>query len=908
VRSRTLAAIEHHGAVTLRAYEPKAIADVGDVPPGRHLPSIEGDGAARARQRRVGLPGGGQRACFVVGVRVAYRVDPSDVNRMPSARVVQERIKLQVLVFRPDTIGPPANLRQVDSYDMLISLLSVALATTLAGAGAGRTADGSGPAGRRYDGSAHDLEVETPSVDDAGIHVDGRLDDEAWKRAALLHSFTQYDPVEGVPASQKTEVLVLTDADAIYFGVRAFDDRPDDVRATLAQRDHVDRSDDYVRLVLDTFDDQRRAYVFSVNPLGVQQDGVWNEGGGGGHGHGPPIDDNPDFLWESDGRLTEWGWAVEVRIPFKSLRFPEVPEQSWGLQVIRRISRTGYEASWAPITHNISNQLTQAGKLTGLKNLDAGLFMELNPVLTGKRTGELDDSEVFQRNAPRGAFGLNVAYGLTSNLTLDATYNPDFSQVEADAGQISVNERFGLYFPEKRPFFLEGTEIFNLPKQVVYTRSIANPVGGAKLTGKMGAWNIGYIGAQDKAVSEDDYDAVANLVRVRRDLGAASTLGMVYTDRTVASDRYNRLLGGDARLVFAKRYTVTLFGAGSRTADPDSARAWNGLLWSARVDRAGRSVSFNTQVEDSDDGFEAGSGFLRRTGEAQLQSNLHVRRYGAPGALVESWGPSLQVHGFWDHDRFWSGLGPEEASTELGGDISFRGNVSVSTNLRWTTFHFQPKGYEELFVEGPDGGLSAFYPDQTPFRGLWGVDASAWVSTFDRIRGNVRVSWSQVPVFGGSNAAIEPADSYSADVGLNAYPTRSLQGEVGLRTSTIHRRSDGSRYSSALIPRIRAQYQFSRAFYVRGILEYASQERGALFDPASGLLLTWCGEDGCEEMTSSAAHDIHVEALVTYEPSPGTVFYVGYTRQMEDTRAFGFRGVTPVADGLFVKLSYRFRL
>ena len=791
---------------------------------------------------------------------------------------------------------------------MLNPLLSLTLSATLLGSGPAATGPGpTGPSGGSYSGSDGDLSVATPVVDDAGIHIDGRLDDQDWSRAAVLRSFTQFDPVEGVPASQKTEVLVLVDAHAIYFGVRAYDDDPHGVRATMAQRDKFDRSDDYVRIVLDTFDDQRRAYVFTVNPLGVQQDGVWNEGGGGGQHHmGPPIDDNPDFLWESGGRLTDWGYAVEVRIPFKSLRFREVPEQSWGLQVIRKISRNGYQESWAPITNNISNQLTQAGKLTGLKDLNAGLFMEINPVLTGKRFGSLDDNGVFSRESPKSDFGLNLTYGLTSNLTLDATYNPDFSQVEADAGQISVNERFGLYYPEKRPFFLEGTEIFNMPKQVVYTRSIANPIAGAKMTGKVGAWNVGYIGAQDKALSEDGIDAVANLLRVRRDLGSASTVGMVYTDRTSHADQYNRLLGGDARLVLGQRYTVTLFGAGSRTAEPGTATV-NGLLWSGKLERAGRGFSFSAEAEDSDDGFQAGSGFIRRTGYMQLQSNIRLNHYGERGALVENWGPSLNLHGYWDHHRFWTGQSLEEASAQLGGNVSFRGNVSIFTNLKWTTFEFQPDRYEGLFAQAPDGTMTAFYPDQAGFHGLWSADANLWVNTYERIRGNVRFSWSEVPIFSGSSSAIEPASSFSGNLSLNLYPTRSLQGEVGLRTSTIDRKRDGVRYSTAVIPRIRAQYQFSRAFYVRGIFEYSSQDRAALFDPVTGYPLYACGDDGCDEKAASASHDIHVEGLVTYEPSPGTVFYIGYTRQMQEPDAFRFRHVTPVADGLFVKLSYRFR-
>jgi hypothetical protein len=377
------------------------------------------------------------------------------------------------------------------------------------GGGEGPAATGVDPQGSisveiaRYAGTAAEIEVNTPSVPSADIEVDGRLDDDAWEHAALLEGFTQFRPIEGSEASQKTEVLVLVDDDAIYFGIRAFDDEPGQIRATLSERDSYTFTDDYIRFILDTFDDQRRAYVFTVNPLGVQHDGLWNESGGGtgrrGRGSfGSPIDQAPDFLWNSDASITEWGYQAEIKIPFKSLRFPELEEQSWGLQIERKIQRTGYESSWAPITGNVANKLTQAGKLNGLQSLDMGLFMELNPVLTGSRSGAIDDLGAFVHDDPEGEFGLNATYGLTSNLTVDATYNPDFSQIEADAGQVQVNERFALFFPEQRPFFLEGTEIFGMPKQLVYTRTIQNPIAGGKLTGKVGGVNIGYLGAVDE--------------------------------------------------------------------------------------------------------------------------------------------------------------------------------------------------------------------------------------------------------------------------------------------------------------------------------------------------------------------------------------------------------------------------
>jgi hypothetical protein len=781
---------------------------------------------------------------------------------------------------------------------MVQELIQLATAAAVIGSGTGASS---------YAGTAGALSVSAPTVAEAHIRVDGRLDDEAWAGAALLHSFTQYDPVEGVPASQKTEVLVLVDNGAVYFGVRAFDDRSQGIRATLAERDEFDRSDDYIRFVLDTFNDQRRAYVFSVNPLGVQQDGIWNEGGGGRmRGFGPPIDDNPDFLWQSAGVLAEWGYAVEVRIPLKSLRFPEVADQAWGLQIIRKIARNGFEESWAPVTNNVANQLTQAGKLTDLRDLDAGLFMEINPVLTGKRIGDFDDDvQSLLHVDTEGDFGLNVTYGLTSNLTLDATYNPDFSQVEADAGQISVNERFALFFQEKRPFFLEGTEIFNLPKQLVYTRSIANPLTGAKMTGKVGSWNVGYLGAIDEDFDGGD-NTLASIVRVRRDLGASSTLGAVYTDRTRHMDDYNRVGGMDARLVLAQRYTLTFLGSTSLTATPGEDRSVGGL-WSARLDRAGRTFSYSAEIEDSNADFDAGSGFIRRTGVTDVQSTVRYNVYGKRGGLVERWGPSLELKGTWDHDTFWSAGGPEEGSVQLSNSVSFRGNISLWGTLSRNFFDFAPGSYDGFFVADTNGTLEPFRPDQSLFGSMDGASLMFFMNTFERVRGNARISVNETPIF-DAGVGVAPATSVSGNLTLNVYATRSLQGEVGLRQTRITRKSDGAEHSSALIPRVKAQYQFSRALFVRGIFEYSYQDRAAPLDPATGRVLTYCG-DTCTLRTGSTAHDFHVEGLLSYEPSPGTVFYVGYTRQMEDLdpQEFRFGDLRATQDGLFVKVSYRFR-
>ena len=757
------------------------------------------------------------------------------------------------------------------------------------------------PASPRYAGSEGQVEVSAPRVTDPGVRVDGQLEEPVWGQAAVLHSFTQYDPVEGAPASQETEVLVLVASDAVYFGVRAYDADTENVRATLAERDNVASSDDYIRISLDTFNDRRRAYVFLVNPLGIQQDGIWNEGGQ--RRHGPPIDYNPDMIWDSHGVMEEWGYSVEIRIPFKSLRFPDRDVQSWGLNVVRRIQRTGYEESWAPITAEETNELAQAGALRGLRGLDPGLFLEVNPVATGKRLGHYDeDRDGLVHDDPTGSFGLNATYGLTSNLILDGTYNPDFSQVEADAGQISVNERFALFFPEKRPFFLEGTEIFALPKRLIYTRSIVNPVGGAKITGKVRSFNLGYLGAVDDVGGENP---VVNILRLRRDVGTSSTLGLAYTDRTVGQDDYSRMTAADARLVFANRYTLTLLGSGSWASEAGTSRT--GSLLNARIERSGRGFSFNAELEDVTPDFQAGNGFIRRTGDAQLQGEVRWNRYGNAGDLVERWGPSLELRGYWDHDAFWGADGWEEMEVEAGGSVSFRNNLTLFLNASRRAFSFDSRSYEGLFTRDGQGDLVPFRPDQDLFGGLHGLRLFLWMNTWEKIRGRIRAEWRETPLFERSlDVPVETADAWMADGSFTLYPAEGLTGEIGIRHESLYRQRDGSRYSSATIPRFRTQYQFTRHLFLRGTVEYASQEREALLHPLTGRPLLSCSGE-CSELGGSSRHDLYVELLATYEPSPGTVFYLGYSRDMRDSGSFRFRDVTPRSDGIFTKLSYRFR-
>jgi hypothetical protein len=753
-----------------------------------------------------------------------------------------------------------------------------------------------------YSGEDRELEVRPPRIEDSVVDIDGRLDEDVWDRAAVLTDFTQYEPVEGIPATERTEVLVHYSGEAIYFGVRAFDREPGKVQARLGERDRSVFDDDWIRIMLDTFDDQRQAYVFYVNPLGIQTDGLWIEGLQSRRGS-VPIDFNPDFLWESLGRVTPDGWVAEIRIPYVSLRFREVPTQAWGINVAREVKRRGFKQSWAPLSQDHASTLAQGGRLVGLTGLEPRRLVELNPVATGRRTGGLTEDEVFQRNGFETDYGLNARYGVTRNLTLDATVNPDFSQVEADANRLTVNERFDIFYPEKRPFFLEGSEIWQMPRNLVHTRQIVDPLAGAKLTGKLGAFQVGYLGALDESpglVSEGASDAVFNLLRLRGDVAEGSTVGFVYTDRTRSSDDYNRVLGLDARFLFG-RYTLTTQLAGSWTGPEDSgapAGAFQPLLY-GRVERSGRTFGWSLELNDVDPGFRTRVGFINRVGDAQVLGTLRHTWYGAPGSLLERISTTLQVDNFFVHDELWSGATPFEHEVQLMPTFTFRGDRSVPVILRIGYFRFLPEAYEEYGVEAA-GGTEEPFAVPGALRNMLAVALLPRLRINDVASLNGRVFLREIPIYAEASRGFEVQLAPT----LQLRPTTALALELSHTWSRITRSEDRGLFSASHLTRVSAQYQFARSFFGRVLVQYDLTRRDALTDPRTGRPLLVSGEP----VSATEGGEFQGQLLLQYEPSPGTIFYVGYSRLERGARSLSLARMDPVEDGLFLKLSYLFRM
>ena len=755
-----------------------------------------------------------------------------------------------------------------------------------------------------FSGRQGQLQVNVPRLDDPGLRIDGRLDEEAWATAAVLTDFSQYEPVEGIPSTEATEIRVFYTSDAMYFGVRAFDREPELILARLGERDRAVFGDDWVRIMLDTFDDQRQAYVFYVNPLGLQTDGLWIEGmeRRPGSGSSVSIDFNPDFIWDSDGRVTDEGWTAELKIPYVSLRFRQVPLQDWGVNVTREVKRRGFKQAWAPLTRNVSSTLAQSGRLVGLRDLKPRRLVEINPVSTGKRAGREVDGQFVRENVEL-EFGMNARYGITRNLVLDATFNPDFSQIEADANQITVNERFALYFPEKRPFFLEGTEIFRTPRNLVHTRQIADPSGGAKVTGKIGSFNVGYLGALDdapKTLYGDSSSAVFNLLRLRRDIGSGSTVGLLYTDRTVAGGGgFNRVLAGDVRLLFSGRYTFTTQFAGSWTSAGLGETTRLQPLMLASLERSGRTFGFQVKFDDVHPEFRTESGFIPRVGDTETFGTVRATRFGKPGSTLEQLGIEVRGDAFFDHDEFWDGGSPFEAEIELQPTLSFKGDRSLAIILRDGFFRFRPEDYETYEVLGANGDTIPFTIPES----LNHLKALAFIPrarVTNQIQANGRIYFREIPIYDEAARGFEV--QIAPDITLR--PTTALQVSLSHTYSRLWRRRDQSVYSTVNIPRLRTQYQFGKSLFMRAVVQYELEERSALRDPTTELPLVISGS----AVDRSEAGTFQAQFLLSYEPSPGTIFFIGYTRLEAGERSYRLSRMDPTEDGLFVKLSYLFRL
>jgi len=674
----------------------------------------------------------------------------------------------------------------------------------------------------------------------------------------------QREPGDGTPVSQPTTVYLSYDDDNLY-AVFVCRDESARIRASIARREEIG-GDDAVAIYLDAFHDREHAYVFMANPRGVQLDGIRTEG--------QDEDLSYDVVWQSEGRLTEDGYVVRLAIPFRSLRFPRAPVQTWGVAVGRIIRRNNEESYWPHLTKRVKGFVPQFAVLQGLERISPGRNIQLNPYSTLARARFLDeDAPAFVTEGDERV-GLDAKVVLRDALTLDATVNPDFSQVETDDPQVTLNERFEVFFPEKRPFFIENAGYFQTPVNLFFSRRVVDPGAGLRLTGKAGRWTVGAIAINDREpghVPAPDplagSRAGVGALRVQRELGEESTIGFLVTDRELEGS-FNRMYSLDGRLRFGKNWAFVGQVIRSETRELDESALVAGFGALAELQRDGRHVDYVGRYLAFSPDFAAPLGFVKRTGYRQTKHEWQYK-WRPKGSPVVAYGPTLSILYNWDP-------GGAILDREIGAQFKVELVGQSEIKLERTEAF-------ELFEE------VGFRPYETK-----ATLATEWLKWFGL---DASYTW-------GTAVNHDPADGLTpflgraaeAEVNVTLRPTSRLRMDQAYIFSRLNTRG-GARVLSERLLRAKVNYQFNRFVSLRAIVDYEA-ERG--------------------DTTLADVEDDkqwRADVLLTYLLNPGTAVYVGYT---DSYRNLGLVGSPPevarrrspdtsIGRQVFVKLSYLLR-
>ncbi|MEP6921940.1 MAG: DUF5916 domain-containing protein [bacterium] len=780
--------------------------------------------------------------------------------------------------------------------------------------------------------------ITIPRFDKVPV-IDGKLDDEVWQGAAVFKDFHQWRPSDSGAASARTEVFAGYDSRFIYFAFHAYDD-PTKVRANVAKRDSV-FDDDTVGMIVDTFNDKRRAYELFFNPLGIQADGFLTEGGND--------DFSVDIVMESKGMVTTDGYTVEVAIPFKSLRYEAGKGKFWGIHFLRQIQHVnGEQDSWMPISKDQSGLLSQEGHITGLEGISTERTLELIPSLTLSETGKRKPPVTVAQVSQGGRFvnepikfdpGLTGKYSITPTVTLDFAVNPDFAQVESDQLVITANQRFPIFFEEKRPFFLEGIDIFRTQISAVHTRAIIDPDYAVKLTGKLNRNTFGLLLASDNGpgnFSEDerptanprllDKNAEVAVLRLKRDIGSKdSFIGLLATHYKFV-DRYNNLAGFDSRFRLNKTTTFSAQALATQSRNffffPEEGqrldRKKNGFIYALDYNQNGRHFGHDLSAVGRTRYYRSDVGFNRRVNTNNINWFIRYNSEPKPKAKLVSWRVYTDIATNFD----WQGN-----LQNVGDEAQLQFNFAHQTNVGFGN----DKGYERVF-ESEFGPVRAAIPNclltntctfagddnerSTSTHGLYffvgsTINKKISFNTFvNRRWGDFDYDFGAGPRFPrvspGAIAARQaaaaglcnavplptvcraPQDPGSGDFlhidGTISYqPTSALHFNLDFTKERLRRYDTKELAFNENIVSLRGTYQFTRFLFARA--------RGD-FD--------------------SIASTMKGQFLLGYTPNPGTAFYVGYNDDLNR------RGFNPFSGQLepgfrrngrtfFIKMSYLFR-
>jgi hypothetical protein len=767
---------------------------------------------------------------------------------------------------------------------------------------------------------------ETPPV------IDGAPDEEVWKRAAVLKDFVQTEPADNVKPPYPTEVRIGYDARFLYLAVRAFD-APGQARSTIARRDDLS-GNDYVAVWLDTFNDNRRAYVLQFNPLGIQQDGVFTEG--------QTIDYSVDVVMESKGVLTADGYTIEAAIPFSSLRYEAGEGKLWGVHVLRKINRLDEWDSWRALrresrdfkTTQFTRFLEQAGRISGIEDIEGMRGLEAIPTLTLSETGRrvatiphwqavqnpsVTDPGRFLNPPVKPDLGLTAKVTLTPGVTLGAAVNPDFAQVEADQLVVTANQRFPIFFDEKRPFFLEGTENFQTPVKVLHTRTIIDPDVAVKLTGKRGRNTFGLMMASDNApgdFSEDergdplvrplierflDKNAFTGVFRLKRDIGRESSIGVIAASYNFI-EKHNQLFGIDGRFALSPKTVLTFQTIGTTSRrffydperDADIYRTGNGFAYYLQLVRGTRHLNMSLTGRGFSPDYRSDAGFVSQVDTNPWDAVVTYNSEPNQNALLTSWSIGSGSRAQFD----WKGR-MTYAYEAVRASFNFKRQTYLKADIY--------TDYQRLFEEEFGAKRTAAHPGaffgaperSTYYTGFtveagsapskkFGltvvIDSTADALDFDFGAGRKfpRVSPAALA---DPNAPLDPGKGTTLDIqgSMNLRPTDALSFSLGYIKSRLVRDDTRRVAYDQNIYSFRGVYQFTRFIFARARLDYDTLAAG-----------------------------IHGQALAGWAPNPGTALYVGYNDNLN------YKGFNPFTGGyepglkrnsraFFIKMSYLFR-
>jgi len=701
----------------------------------------------------------------------------------------------------------------------------------------------------------------------------------------VVTGFRQFDPGDGTPVSEPTWAYLSYDQKNLYV-VFVCKDSAATVRAHLARREQISE-DDVVGIVLDTFHDRRRAYHFQTNPLAVQSDSIITEG--------QDEDFNFDTLWYSQGRLTPDGYIVWMAIPFKSLRFPDVPMQTWGFAVSRTIVRRGETSYWPYITRREQGFVQQLATLEGLEGISPGHNVQVIPYGLFATARVLNQQPPAFHHAQDERGGLDSKFIFRDALTLDLTVNPDFSQVESDDPQVTIDQRFRVFFPEKRPFFIENAGLFQTPINLFFSRDIADPQYGARLTGKLGRWTLAGLLIDDRAEGESLPPTDPNfgdragigVVRIQREFASQSSLGLLGTSLDFGPFS-NRVFGFDARLKLTPHWVLAFQGVESYTHNIDGSRK-SGPAYLAQLSFTGRHFSYAGDYSDISPKFETDLGFVPRVDVRQ--TDQFVGYFWRPEhGVVQAFGPVANMFINWNRQ---TDLQDWQAS--IGFDVLLTGRTEVQLSRGEAFELFDGFGFRKH---------STAIESETEW---W-----KWLAINFRYAQGDRTNYFPP-------APLSPflASSRDAQLSFIFRPTPRFRLDqtyiyerLGtLRGSTPSGTTLGASIFNNHLLRSKLNYQFTRELSLRTIFDYnAVLANQSLVDLNTAFSST---------VPNAIVPTKHFTAdfLLTYLLHPGTAFYVGYTDNYEDLNlspagnSIIRTGSPTVSTGrqFFVKASYLFR-